>query len=59
MVAGIDALEKHMFGDLPPEKTAAFMEMLELIERRARLAREMVELNGKAGLARLLGGDAG
>ncbi len=59
MVADIDALEKHMFGDLPPEKTAAFMEMLELIERRARLAREMVELNGKAGLARLLGGDAG
>ncbi|CDZ51241.1 MarR family winged helix-turn-helix transcriptional regulator [Neorhizobium galegae] len=58
MVAGINALEKHMFGDLPPEKTAAFMEMLELIERRARLARDMVELNGKAGLARLLGRDA-
>lgn len=58
MAAGIDALEKHMFGDLPPEKTAAFMEMLELIERRARLARDMVELNGKAGLARLLGHDA-
>jgi hypothetical protein len=34
------------------------MEMLELIERRARLARDMVELNGKAGLARLLGHDA-
>jgi DNA-binding MarR family transcriptional regulator len=55
MVAGIDALEKHLFGDLPPEKTEAFMDMLELIERRAKSARETVEIGGKAGFARLLG----
>ncbi|EUC01088.1 transcriptional regulator, MarR family [Rhizobium sp. CF080] len=59
MAASIDALEKHMFGDLPPEKTEAFMEMLELIERRARSARDIVELNGKAGFTRLLGHDFG
>ncbi len=59
MAVGIDALEKHMFGDLPPEKTEAFMEMLELIERRAKLARDIVELNGKAGFTRLLGRDFG
>ncbi|WP_117194540.1 MarR family winged helix-turn-helix transcriptional regulator [Rhizobium terrae] len=58
MVAGIDALEKHIFGELPPEKIEAFMDMLGFVERRARTAREMVEANGKAGFLRIFSDDA-
>lgn len=53
MVAGIDALEKHLFGDLPAEKIETFMEMLGLVEQRSRRAREVVETGGKDGFARL------
>ncbi|KGD95719.1 hypothetical protein JL39_19875 [Rhizobium sp. YS-1r] len=57
MVAEIDALEKHLFGDFPAEKINEFMDMLGLVERRVRRARETVELNRKTGFARLLGSD--
>lgn len=58
MAAGITALENHLFGDLPAGKLDEFMEILGMIERRARVAREMVEVNGKAGLLGLFGDGA-
>ncbi|MGK9053461.1 MarR family winged helix-turn-helix transcriptional regulator [Neorhizobium petrolearium] len=57
MVAAIDALEKHLFRDLPAGKVEEFMDMLGLVERRVRRMRERVELNRKTDLAQLLGND--
>jgi len=58
MVAGIDALEKHLFGEIGSEKMDAFMDMLALVERRAKATRELIEANGKPGFARIFGKDA-
>lgn len=58
MVAEIDALERHLFGDLPAGKIDEFMDMLGLVERRARQARETIARNGKTGFAALPGNDA-
>lgn len=55
MVAGIDALEKHLFGEISPEKMDAFMDMLSFVERRAKAARELVEATGQAGFTRIFG----
>jgi DNA-binding MarR family transcriptional regulator len=57
-VAGIDALEKHIFGELAPEKLAAFLDMLEFVERRAQAAREKAETDSGAGFTLIFGGNA-
>jgi hypothetical protein len=55
MVAGIDALEKHLFGEIEPEKMEVFMDMLAFVERRAKAARELVEATGQTGFTRIFG----
>ena len=58
MVGGIDALEKHLFGEIPPEQIDAFMDMLAFVERRAKAARELIETNGAPGFVRIFGKNA-
>jgi len=57
MVGGIDAMEKHLFDEIAPEKMDAFMDMLAFVERRAKTARELVETNGNTGFIRIFGRD--